>query len=214
MLTGLTAFARVAAVMPRWGAEIDEGKGFGMASRGVHIATANRSESPPVTSAECLRGRWRARGKGLSVNVKVRAVIPVGNKVVVVRESRPPGRPMTLLPGGRVKEGENLEAALRREVREETSLAIEIRRLLYVAEVHAPYQANDLNLIFLTGVEGQLDTGQLELVPLDSRRGEEAVMPPVLSEVVADAKDDYAMTPRFLGNIWDSSLLLDQVEWS
>lgn len=146
-------------------------------------------------------------GSALTMNVKVRAVILRGKSLVVVRESRPPGPPVTLLPGGRVKDGERLGEALLRKVREEIGLTIEVRRLLYIAEVNAPYQVHDLNLIFLAGFDEPLDGVQLQLVSLDPGRREEAVLPPVLSEVAADAEDDYATTPRFLGNIWDPSLV-------
>jgi ADP-ribose pyrophosphatase YjhB (NUDIX family) len=119
-----------------------------------------------------------------------------------------------LLPGGRVKDGERLGEALLRAVREEIGLSIEVRRLLYVAEVSAPHQRHDLNLIFLGEFDERLDGVQLQLVSLDPRQREETILPPVLSEVAADVEDDFATTPRFLGNIWDPGLVPGEVEWS
>ncbi len=43
-------------------------------------------------------------------------------------------RPLWNLPGGRQRHGELLEDAVRREFAEETGLAVEVERLLYVSE--------------------------------------------------------------------------------
>jgi ADP-ribose pyrophosphatase YjhB (NUDIX family) len=48
-----------------------------------------------------------------------------GGKVLVVRRARPPANGLYTLPGGVVETGETLAQAVTREVREETSLAIE-----------------------------------------------------------------------------------------
>jgi ADP-ribose pyrophosphatase YjhB (NUDIX family) len=66
--------------------------------------------------------------------VNVRAVIWVDGGIVV-HKSRHRGEERMSLPGGRVKERETAEAALVREVREETGLDIAVGPLLYVAEV-------------------------------------------------------------------------------
>ena len=56
-------------------------------------------------------------------------------EVLLVRRSNPPWQNEWSLPGGRVEFGETLRAALVREVREETGLAIEIVGLIDVAEL-------------------------------------------------------------------------------
>ena len=48
------------------------------------------------------------------------------DKVLLVRRARSPGKGFYSLPGGRVEFGESLHTALRREVDEETGLAIDI----------------------------------------------------------------------------------------
>lgn len=48
------------------------------------------------------------------------------SKVLLVRRARSPAKGFYSLPGGRVEYGESLHAALHREVREETSLQIDI----------------------------------------------------------------------------------------
>jgi ADP-ribose pyrophosphatase YjhB (NUDIX family) len=52
--------------------------------------------------------------------------------------SRYPNQPQPLwnLPGGRQRRGELLEATLRREFLEETGLAVEVGRFLYLGESH------------------------------------------------------------------------------
>lgn len=56
-------------------------------------------------------------------------------EVLLVRRANPPRRNEWSLPGGKVEFGEALQAALAREVQEETGLAIEILGLVEVAEL-------------------------------------------------------------------------------
>jgi 8-oxo-dGTP diphosphatase len=55
----------------------------------------------------------------------VSAAIVRDGKILVVRRARPPAQGLFSLPGGVVEVGETLTQAVIREVREETSLAIE-----------------------------------------------------------------------------------------
>ncbi|WP_206184518.1 NUDIX hydrolase [Thermoactinospora rubra] len=55
----------------------------------------------------------------------VGAIVVDGDRLLLVRRGRPPGQGLWSLPGGRVEPGESDEAALRREVREETGLLVE-----------------------------------------------------------------------------------------
>ena len=55
----------------------------------------------------------------------VSAAIVRAGQILVVRRARPPAEGLFSLPGGVVESGETLVQALIREVREETSLAIE-----------------------------------------------------------------------------------------
>ncbi|MDQ3981757.1 MAG: NUDIX domain-containing protein [Actinomycetota bacterium] len=53
----------------------------------------------------------------------------------MIRRSNEPGAGLWSLPGGRVEHGEYLADALRREVAEETGLAVEVRDLVGILEV-------------------------------------------------------------------------------
>jgi 8-oxo-dGTP diphosphatase len=75
-------------------------------------------------------------GPAETITLGVGAVVwNADNEVLLIRRSKPPRQNEWSLPGGRVEFGETLRAAVTREVREETGLAIEIVGLIDVAEL-------------------------------------------------------------------------------
>lgn len=64
----------------------------------------------------------------------VGGVILDGDKVLLVRRAREPLRGEWSLPGGLVEVGEELTAALRREIREETGLAVRVGPVVEVLD--------------------------------------------------------------------------------
>jgi|UniRef100_A0A7C5AL97 8-oxo-dGTP diphosphatase len=66
--------------------------------------------------------------------VGVGAVIFRGEEVLLVRRGQEPQRGSWSLPGGLVELGEGLEAAVKREIREETGLSVEVLGLSAVLD--------------------------------------------------------------------------------
>jgi len=88
-------------------------------------------------------------------------------RLVVVRRGRPPGAGLWSIPGGRVEAGESDVEAVRREVREETGLRV---------DVQAP--AGSVTLPALIRADRYLVTDYLAVVtegsPTDLRAGDDA----------------------------------------
>lgn len=70
--------------------------------------------------------------------VGVGAVIIQQDRVLLVQRGRPPQQDHWSLPGGLLEVGERLEEAVRREVREETGLEVEVLSLAGVFERIVP----------------------------------------------------------------------------
>lgn len=79
---------------------------------------------PPVGARARSRAAVNERRRARAPRIGVGAVIWRADAVLLVRRGRPPRLGEWSLPGGRQRWGETVEAALRREVREETGLGL------------------------------------------------------------------------------------------
>ncbi len=72
---------------------------------------------------------------------QVRPLVAVGGavikdgKVLLVKRAHPPNKGYWAIPGGKVEYGETLEQAVKREIREETGLDVEVLDLMAVIQL-------------------------------------------------------------------------------
>jgi len=111
---------------------------------------------------------------GRSPRVRVAAIVREGDSVLLVAHSKE-GRSYWLLPGGGVEYGETLEDALKREMKEEVCLDVEVGDLALVCDAIAPDGSKHVvNLCFETTVlDGEMRLGvdprlsDARFVPID-----------------------------------------------
>lgn len=104
-------------------------------------------------------------------NVRVTGILIENNNILIVQQKLSESRAWSL-PGGRLERGESLEQGLKRELKEETGLDVQIERLLYLCDVNAS-DNTVLHITFLltrTGGEITLPTNEFDINPIHDVR--------------------------------------------
>jgi 8-oxo-dGTP diphosphatase len=110
-----------------------------------------------------------------SIGVGVGAIVTRDCHLLMVRRAKDPGRQLWSIPGGHVEPGEYLVDALKREVKEETSVDVEVGDLVGILEL-----PGDDHLIILdyhaTALDGTEpvpgdDVDEARWVPFDEVEG-------------------------------------------
>ncbi len=95
------------------------------------------------------------RNPALTVDV----MVVEGNKILLVKRGQPPHQGEWALPGGFVEYGETVEAAAKREVQEETGIAISLSAILGVYSVpERDPRGHTVSVVFV----GKMIGGQLQ----------------------------------------------------
>jgi ADP-ribose pyrophosphatase YjhB (NUDIX family) len=70
--------------------------------------------------------------------IGIGGIVFLEERVLLVKRKNPPGQGIWSIPGGLVKLGESLEGALKRELKEETTLKISVEKIVEVVERICP----------------------------------------------------------------------------
>ena len=95
------------------------------------------------------------RNPALAVDV----VVVDGDKILLVKRGRPPHQGEWALPGGFVEYGETVESAAKREVQEETGIAINLSAILGIySDPERDPRGHTVSIVFV----GKMVGGQLQ----------------------------------------------------
>src|SRR4029077_16896354 len=119
---------------------------FGRASRSSSRATSVRGHASTMSTSLVSLASLVSAFNPVTPQLRVAAMIVRGTQILLV-EHRKRGERYWVLPGGRLEGLETLEAALRRELREELSLDARVGELVIVSEMLAP-DRHVVNLMF------------------------------------------------------------------
>ena len=88
-------------------------------------------------------------------SLAVDAVIVAKEEIVLIKRDREPFRGDYALPGGFVRYGETVEAAVQREVKEETGLSVKVKSLVGVySDPHRDPRGHVVSIAFLAEIVG------------------------------------------------------------
>ncbi|HET9849723.1 MAG TPA: NUDIX domain-containing protein [Candidatus Dormibacteraeota bacterium] len=140
--------------------------------------------------------------------LRLAAIIAEHDRVLLV-EHQKRGQRYWVLPGGRLEGNETMEAALRRELREELGLHIQVGELVIVCETLAP-DRHIVNLIFHAeigeGVAPRLDANDPVLAGWQwvavNRLPRMDFRPPIADSIQAVLAENFTGPVRLLGDTW------------
>lgn len=143
-----------------------------------------------------------------SVRIRVAVILVEQDKVLLVKHHKY-SRKYWLLPGGGLEYGETIESCAKRELLEETNLAIELADLVLVNESIPPDRHRHVINLFYWGeiISGELKVGKdtvlldAQFVPLD-KVPDLVIYPNVKNELVEIIKQRYTGKIS-VGNRWD-----------
>ena len=137
-----------------------------------------------------------------SFSIRVTGVLIEDDEILVVKQKVSESRNWSL-PGGRLERGETLEQALKREIKEETGLIVEVVKLLYICD--AGTSANTvLHISFLIERKGGVITALpiLDIYTALTRSAKAKVsdnMPQEIPSAVFPCISSYTTTPQYRG---------------
>ncbi len=143
-----------------------------------------------------------------SLRIRVGAVCHEDDSLLLVEHEKLNER-YWLLPGGGMRVGETAEDALAREVAEETSVRVDVGRLLCICEsissdrtrhiVHFVYEASRIS--GTTGKSRDPRVRRSAFAPVDSLCGL-TLYPPIQNWLTKGLSDGFAEAPEYLGSMW------------